>query len=83
MEVFRTQLPDGILFFCFFVLFGVLSAALSNMENILRLEKVNFEYLKGKPALVDISFEVYPGEILAIVGSNGGGKSTLLHLMNG
>ena len=34
-------------------------------------------------AVVDISFDLKPGESLAIIGSNGSGKSTLLKLLNG
>jgi lipopolysaccharide transport system ATP-binding protein len=34
-------------------------------------------------ALRDVSFEVFPGEMLGIVGANGAGKSTVLRLLGG
>lgn len=34
-------------------------------------------------ALRDVSFEVFPGEMLGIVGANGAGKSTILRLLGG
>ena len=34
-------------------------------------------------ALTDISLDIRPGEILAVMGENGAGKSTLLKIING
>lgn len=36
----------------------------------------------GVLALQDVNFEVYPGEIVALVGENGAGKTTLLEILN-
>jgi branched-chain amino acid transport system ATP-binding protein len=37
----------------------------------------------GTQALVDVSFDAHPGEILAIIGPNGAGKTSLLNCLNG
>ncbi len=34
-------------------------------------------------AIADIALEVYPGELVTIVGANGAGKTTLLHTLSG
>src|SRR5829696_3088612 len=47
-------------------------------------EKVSFSYPGStRPALSDVSFELQTGEYVGVVGPNGGGKSTLVRLLNG
>jgi ABC-type multidrug transport system fused ATPase/permease subunit len=47
----------------------------------LRFEQVTFGYRKEAPVLKDVSFEVKPGEMVAIVGATGAGKSTVVNLI--
>lgn len=44
-------------------------------------QNVNFSYNKRKDTLKDISFEVEPGQVVAIVGPTGAGKTTLISLI--
>ena len=44
-------------------------------------EKVHFSYPDNRSAGVDVSFTLYPGETVAIVGENGAGKTTLVKLL--
>ena len=47
-------------------------------------EKLSFSYPgSGQPALSDVGFGLRPGEYVGVVGPNGGGKSTLVRLLNG
>jgi len=48
----------------------------------LEFEHVNFSYPGAEnPALTDINFKSGPGEVTAIIGGTGSGKSTLVHLI--
>lgn len=47
----------------------------------IQLDHVSFEYEKGRPVLDDVSLTINHGENIAIVGSTGGGKTTLVNLI--
>lgn len=46
------------------------------------IEDVSFSY-NNQPTLEDISLDIEPGTLLALVGPNGSGKTTLLNLISG
>ena len=54
-----------------------------NSELLLNVSSLSYKTSDGRQLLQDLSFSVYLGDIVAIVGPNGVGKSTLLQLILG
>ena len=55
--------------------------ALGPVAGELALEQVNFGYDAGQPVLRQLSLQVKPGQVVALVGPSGAGKSTLFSLL--
>src|SRR2546427_10422864 len=54
---------------------------LPSAEARVEFEHVSFRYAKRRLALSDVSFTVAPGEIVALVGPSGAGKTTISYLI--
>jgi len=55
---------------------------LENVKGEITFENVSFSYGDGAPVLKDVSFTCKPGEMLALVGPTGVGKTTLTQLIS-
>lgn len=51
------------------------------VQGSLAFSHVSFNYTKSHRVLTDISFDLAPGEVLALLGPTGSGKSTLINLI--
>lgn len=54
---------------------------LIGLNDSIKFENVNFEYIPDHPILKNLNLNVTKNETLAIVGNSGGGKSTLVNLL--
>jgi ATP-binding cassette, subfamily B, multidrug efflux pump len=54
---------------------------LEQIDGKVTFENVTFGYFDGSPVLKEVSFEVKPGQIVALLGPTGSGKSTITNLI--
>jgi ATP-binding cassette, subfamily B, bacterial MsbA len=64
----RPAVPDG-------------REAIDTFRDRIALRDVGFHYGDGEPVLGGVNLEVRKGQVVAVVGPSGGGKSTLIDLM--
>jgi len=55
---------------------------IENIKGDLEFADVKFSYVENEPVLKGVSFKVTAGDTIAIVGSTGAGKSTIVNLLN-
>ena len=57
------------------------------MDAVIKAEHLTHIYSKGTPfekaAIRDVSVEIYPGQLVAVIGHTGSGKSTFIQHLNG
>lgn len=53
------------------------------MKKIIEIKNLSFEYREGRRTINNISFDIFEGEYVAILGHNGSGKSTIAKLIIG
>ncbi len=55
--------------------------AMPRARGHVQFEDVSFSYGKGPPVLKQVSFQAEPGQVVALLGVPGSGKSTIVHLI--
>jgi phospholipid/cholesterol/gamma-HCH transport system ATP-binding protein len=60
-----------------------ISDPLTTNDNLVEIDHVTFGYDRSRPILTDVSLQFPRGNVVAVMGSSGGGKTTLLRLIGG
>lgn len=55
---------------------------LKNIKGSVEFQNISFNYQKNKNVLKDINFKIKPGQMVALVGESGVGKTTLIDLIS-
>ncbi len=54
---------------------------LEEVKGLIEFKKVDFSYVANKPIIKNLNFKAKPGEVVAIVGPTGAGKTTIVNLL--
>ena len=86
---FMEQLQDGVAGFQRFIEImdqpeedlNLNGEVLEKVTGKIELKHVSFNYLSSEEILHDVSLTIEPGSTMALVGSSGGGKTTICHII--
>lgn len=58
------------------------TTSINGVNEEVSLENVNFSYIEGKPVLKNVNLKAKKGQMVALVGPTGSGKTTVMNLLN-